>query len=220
MDEPVRSLYALQDRVCLHVRAADTLFYLTGGTAASRGYLHHRVSDDLYYFTNDNDDFRLWCARIVDRLLGDDQLRIEVLVREERFCRLMVFQGSQPLKVELINDVPSRVGEVREHPVLGRLDSPENIFSNKICAAMDRRAPRDLADIWGFARFMNLSLQDAISSAQSKAAGIFQPDLGRMLLSADEEDWKQVRWLDPPPLSEFLHDLHEPGESLIIHPGE
>jgi hypothetical protein len=34
-------------------------FYLSGGTAASRGYLHHRFSDDLDLFVNTKQDWRM-----------------------------------------------------------------------------------------------------------------------------------------------------------------
>jgi hypothetical protein len=39
---------------------------LTGGTAASRGYLQHRFSDDLDLFTNDAAEFPLWSGEIGD----------------------------------------------------------------------------------------------------------------------------------------------------------
>ena len=41
------TLYPLQDRVLNIVKKLDTGFYLTGGTASSRGYLQHRFSDDF-----------------------------------------------------------------------------------------------------------------------------------------------------------------------------
>lgn len=47
-------LYPMQDEVLRLIRSADTEFYLTGGTAASRGYLNHRFSDDLDLFVNDD----------------------------------------------------------------------------------------------------------------------------------------------------------------------
>src|SRR4051794_23764818 len=47
-------LYPLQDRILAVLTGVDTGFYLTGGTAASRGYLQHRLSDDLDFFVNDD----------------------------------------------------------------------------------------------------------------------------------------------------------------------
>lgn len=52
-------LYPFQDRVIQVINQADTGFYLTGGTAASRGYLQHCFSDDLDYFVNDDNRFGL-----------------------------------------------------------------------------------------------------------------------------------------------------------------
>lgn len=46
-------LYPLQDKVFPLFN--DTPFYLTGGTALSRGYFNHRYSDDLDYQLIDSD---------------------------------------------------------------------------------------------------------------------------------------------------------------------
>ena len=49
-------LYPLQDEVLKKLKSLEQPFYLTGGTAVSRGYLHHRYSDALDLFVN-NDDY-------------------------------------------------------------------------------------------------------------------------------------------------------------------
>lgn len=41
------ALYPLQERVLRSLSGLDTGFYLSGGTAASRGYLHHRFGEKL-----------------------------------------------------------------------------------------------------------------------------------------------------------------------------
>lgn len=43
-------LYPLQDGVLRCVEGCKTDFFLTGGTALSRGYYGHRYSDDLDFF--------------------------------------------------------------------------------------------------------------------------------------------------------------------------
>ncbi|MDP2975321.1 MAG: nucleotidyl transferase AbiEii/AbiGii toxin family protein, partial [Anaerolineales bacterium] len=60
--------YPFQDRVLKAFNQVDTGFYLTGGTAASRGYLGHRFSDDLAFFVNDDNRFGLWLERIIRAL--------------------------------------------------------------------------------------------------------------------------------------------------------
>jgi len=209
-------LYPCQNRVLAIVAGVDTGFYLTGGTAASRAYLQHRFSDDLDLFVNDDVLFPLRCARVIEALAEQAALQTEVVQRDERFVRLVVTQNEVMLRVEMINDVPAHVGTIRQHPVLGRVDSPENILANKLSALVDREEPKDLADVWGFCCRLGLSVERAITDAQSKAAGIFPVDVGRILLTATREDWEVVRWIDPPEPSQFLGDLHRLGEGLLL----
>jgi hypothetical protein len=193
---------------------ADTGFYLTGGTAASRGYLQHRFSDDLDYFINDDNRFGLWVERIIQAL--NKEWKCDVLMKEERFARLNLIHKDITLKIEMINDVPARVGDIQNHPALGRLDSAENILANKVTALLGREEPKDLADIWGFCCRKNLSLQAAITDAQSKAAGIFPADLGRVLCSTQKDDWESIRWIHAPPADTFISQLNQLGESLLL----
>jgi len=207
-------LYPYQDRVMKAINQADTDFYLTGGTASSRGYLQHRFSEDLDYFVNDDNQFGLWVERIIQTL--NKEWQCDVLMKEERFARLNLIQKDFFLKIEMVNDVPARVGDIQRHPILGKLDSAENILANKVTALLDREEPKDLADIWGFCCQKNLSIQAAITDAQSKAAGIFPADLARVLCSVQKEDWEAVRWIKAPPVETFISQLNQLGESLLL----
>lgn len=209
-------LYPLQDRVLHLLAAEDTGFYLTGGTAASRGYLGHRYSDDLDLFVNDRPEYGLWVDRVIQALATSDLGTLEVTARHDRFTNLNLVTAAAALKIELINDVPAHIGEVRTHPVLGRLDSPENILANKVTALLGRNEPKDLADVWGFCSRLNLSLEQAITDAHSKAAGIFHADLARVLLSGSVEDWESIRWIEAPPAGEFVDTLHALGQKLLL----
>lgn len=209
-------LYPLQDQVLQIITRLDTGFYLTGGTAASRGYLQHRFSDDLDLFVNDDDRFGLWAERLIQALTQTGAWQIAVLLRQERFFRLELACSAAVLKLELVNDVPSRVGTPWLHPTLGRLDTAENILANKITALLDRQEPKDLADIWGFCCRKGLSLTEAITGAQGKAAGVFPADLARLLCTATSADWEVIRWIEAPPVEQFLTDLRRLGESLIL----
>jgi len=211
-----RRLYPLQNRLLRAFSDADTNFYLSGGTAASRGYLQHRFSDDLDLFVNDEPHFRLWAQRLVEASVRLPNITVNVLLQEERFVRFEARQEDVLLKVELVNDVPAHVGGVRLDPVLGSLDSAENILANKLTALLDRQEPKDLADVWGFVCKLGLSITAAITGAQGKAAGVFPADIARVLLSTTSEDWSVVRWIEPPPAQQFLAGLHAQGENLLL----
>ncbi|MDP1624427.1 MAG: nucleotidyl transferase AbiEii/AbiGii toxin family protein [bacterium] len=207
-------LYPFQDRVIKITNQVDTEFYLSGGTAASRGYLEHRFSDDLDYFVNDDSRFGLWTERLLQAF--NSQWKCEVIQKEERFARFNLIEDSSMLKIELINDVPARAGKPQKHPLLGRIDNAENILANKITALLDRNEPKDLADIWGFCCVKELNIQDAIANAQGKAAGVFPADLGRALCSVSKADWQAIRWIDAPSLDDFVAQLNKLGESLLL----
>lgn len=211
-----KKLYPLQDKVLRIINDLGTGFYLTGGTASSRGYLHHRFSDDIDLFVNDDNSFGLWADRIVHAISKSNEWRLDVLQRDDRFVRLSLTEGDLLLKIELINDVPSHVGTIKNDAILGMLDSAENILANKVTAAIDRQEPKDLADIWGFSCKMGVSLISAITDAHSKAAGIFPADLARVLCTATKSDWEAIRWIEAPSADKFLDDLQKLGESLII----
>lgn len=209
-------LYPFQDRVLHVLDGLETGFYLTGGTAASRGYLHHRFSDDLDLFVNDDDRFQLWSQRLIQALVSQETFTVDVLAADERFARLNVARDDLVLKIDMVNDVPARVGTVSHHPQLGRLDSAANILANKITALTGREEPKDFADIWGFCCQMDLAITNAIEDAHSKAAGIFPADLARILYSVTKPDWQVVKWIAAPPFDEYIACLHALSKKLLI----
>lgn len=83
-------------------------------------------------------------------------------------------------------------------------------------ALLSREEPKDLAYIWGFCCQKGLSLQAAITDAKSKAAGVFPADLSRVLISAKLTDWESVRWIQAPPVENFITQLNQLGESLLL----
>jgi hypothetical protein len=210
-------LYPFQDQVLHDLAGIDTGFYLSGGTALSRGYLDHRFSDDLDFFVNDDANFQLWADRSIQTLSHSTKWTCQINQREDRYVRLNLVQTEVNLKIEMINDVPSHIGESWIHPVLGRIDTAENILANKITAVLDRESAKDLADIWGLCCKKNYSLLDAITGAQGKAAGVFPVDLARVLCSVDRSDWQLVRWIEAPDPEEYIQQLIDLGKSLILN---
>jgi predicted nucleotidyltransferase component of viral defense system len=198
-------LYRLQDWTLARLGAVQHGFHLTGGTALSRGYYNHRYSEDLDFFVNDAADFPLWrdrCLKALEESSSGEHYRLEIVLREERFGRA-VLHGEVALKLEFINDVPFRVGQPWQHPVLGRLDTKENILANKISALVDRQEPKDAADIYWLCCRDNLDLAAAIRNAEGKAAGIFPPMVARSLSDAVQLGVPNVVWIQRPSEADF-----------------
>lgn len=210
-------LYRLQDWTLDRMREVQHGFYLTGGTALARGYCQHRYSEDLDFFTNDAVEFGLWrdrCLEALRRAAEPAGLRLEIILREERFGRA-VLHGDAPLKLEFINDVPSRVGTPWQHPALGWLDTKENIFANKISALLDREEPKDVADIYWLCCREGLDVTEAIEQAGGKAAGVFPPLVAERLSAALRGGVPKVFWVEPPETSRFTRELQQVVDRIL-----
>jgi len=185
-------IYPLQDKAFPAFK--DSPFYLTGGTALSRGYYNHRYSDDLDYFVNFHPDFIKIAEQRIELLkniFGD----VKIPLKDKNFVRLFV--SNDKLKIELINDVPSHIGSIIDHPVFGRIDSKENILANKLTAIVDRALPKDIVDIY-FLLKDGIDLKKALIDARSKAAGIAPLFIAKIFA---EFEYKlldsEIKWVTP-----------------------
>lgn len=198
-------LYPLQDKAIPAFK--DSPFYLTGGTTLSRGYYNHRYSDDLDYFVNDHADFK----RIAERQIGklnDIFSGVKISIRDTNFCR--IFIAEEKLKIEMINDVPSHIGTLVNHPVLGIIDSKENILANKITAIADRALPKDIVDAFFLLRD-GLDIKRALLDAESKAAGISPLLVAKILAEFDysllDSEIKWVTFVSGESIKQFMNKL-------------
>ncbi len=204
-------LYPLQDKVVALFK--NTPFYLTGGTALSRGYFQHRYSDDLDYFVNDHPDFSRIAERQIAKL-GSLFNEVDIALRADNFTRLFV--SAERLKIELINDVPAHIGRRVEHPTLGIIDSKENILANKITALVDRSMPKDVADIY-FLLKDGLSIKQALVNADSKAAGISPLLVAKILAEFDYALLDtEIKWSSPIPADVIRHYLTDISRKIIM----
>ena len=143
---------------------------------------------------NDRSDFQ----KIVDRVIikvKSIYTDLDIQYKDDSFCRFMV--AGNELKVELINDVPSHIGKLVDHPILGIIDSKENILANKLAAVVDRYEPKDVVDIY-FLLKDGLNLKQALLDMDSKAAGITSLRIAQVLT---EYDYclldKRIDWVKP-----------------------
>jgi hypothetical protein len=203
-------IYPLQDKALTAFK--NSPFYLTGGTALSRGYYNHRYSDDLDYFVNNVPDFLKIVEQPIEKLRNIFK-ELAIPVRDKDFVRLFVSDGN--LKIELINDVPSHIGSLYDHPLMGKVDSKENILANKLTAIVDRALPKDIIDIY-FLLNDGLSIKTALTNAETKAAGI-SPLLIAKILS--EFDYalidREIKWVTPVPWNTIKQYMDELVSAII-----
>lgn len=175
------NLYPIQDGVLNIVKELKTPFYLTGGTALSRYYFGHRYSDDLDFFINGSHNYRALTTDIISELhnkLPELGLELETsgIVENEKFTSFYVKQNQRNsadeinLKIDIVNDIPYRVGLPVTDPKFGPVDNWENILTNKV-GALFRFAGKDYSDIWILSRNKKFNWGEVLKQAKEKDWG-------------------------------------------------
>ena len=147
-------------------------FYLTGGTALARFYFHHRESLDLDLFTNDQDQDFSQVNQVILSILYNLDIQIASQVITETYIQYIVTNPADiSLKVDLVRDIPVHFG----NPLIRsgvRVDSIENIGSNKILAVFGRTDAKDFIDLYWILQIGGLRFPDLYQQACQKDLGL------------------------------------------------
>lgn len=138
-------LYPLQNGILKCVQDSATQFYLSGGTALSRGSFNHRYSDDIDLFLENDPAFKDQSEKLISiiKSRGYNIITPDMVVSEDFISFSAGHQNftNAFLKIDLINDTAKRFGELVETPVFSSTDNWRNILSNKLCASAPLREP-------------------------------------------------------------------------------
>lgn len=163
------NLHNLQDRVLDVVFSLDNTFYLAGGTCLNRFYQQKRYSCHLDLFCHDTPLSRNDIKALHHELKNNHS--VETVVDSRDFVRYMV---DSLLQVDLVND---RVKQIHR-PVITdqgyRIDTVENILSNKLTAVMGRDNPKDIFDIYLICSYYSFKWEQILSDAREKL--VFQKE--------------------------------------------
>ena len=187
--------------------ARDNRFFLTGGAALVGYYLHHRNTEDIDLFTLENEiepGFAL-----VNEVARDMGGEVEPIQTSPDFRRLLLRRGDSSIVIDLVHEYVFQVN--RDKVVINgiRLDTPEEIFANKLCALLSRSEIRDLVDVRALELAGN-SIEIALEAAAKKDTG-FTPGQLAWVLS-------QISFGDDltPPGGVRLAELRDYLEALLM----
>lgn len=205
-----KNLYPLQTGVLNIIKNCNTHFYLTGGTALSRGYYNHRYSDDLDFFINNDDTFQQQVSIVLKALkkagyVWDTE---KDYFLTESFCsiKLLEKQTNTLLKIDFVNDIPEHFGDFVATNIYYKTDSVRNILSNKI-SALFRYEAKDVADIREIALHEHFNWADIICEARQKDAGIEIPVITEIIKDMPENEFRYIKWIKNPEWDKFKTDM-------------
>jgi len=216
-------LYPFQDGIIKIIKNANTPFYLTGGTLLGRYYYGHRYSDDLDYFVNDDDDYQKYVRAIIKELKKQESVLSftvdnEAILAEKDYTQLVVTkridEDTFDLRIDLINDVAARDGEIETDEKFGRIDNVLNILSNKL-TAMYRLEPKDIADVWIISKNVEFDWKTIVLSAKEKEMGLDVLKISEIIKTFPIDYIDKIKWSMPVDKKRFLDEVSVISEDLF-----
>ncbi len=191
-EKDYNKLYQLQDKFLSWWLTLDLPFYLTGGTALGRFYLNHRLSEDLDFFINADNRYQQYMAIIKNKMAGKFNVDIQQSLFTEDYSRFFINEGDTTLKIEFVNDVEYYPGTPLFYR-FGRIDTPENILTNKLTAIVGRDEPKDVFDIVHIALNYSFNWNEMFIHAKEKTI-INEIDVEERLFTFPIEWLENVNW--------------------------
>lgn len=175
---PTSRLGALQVAFLDEFFQRESRFFLTGGAALAGFHLGHRTTEDLDLFTPE--DIAVEGAAVAAEIARALGATIESLRTSPSFRRLLVRRGTESVVVDLVHDPTPQLHA--QKPLLGRIrvDPPDEILANKLCALLSRAEIRDLVDVRAL-EGIGLSVEAVLSAASAKDAGLTAAQLAWVL---------------------------------------
>lgn len=156
----------------------ENRFFLSGGAALVGFYFGHRTTLDLDLFTLENEVENGF--RLVNEVAKELKANVESIQTAPDFRRLLVRRDTEAVVVDLIREYVFQL-EPEKREINGiRIDSPEEILANKLCALLSRSEIRDLVDVRELEK-AGFNLEDALSAAQRKDTGLTAAQLAWVL---------------------------------------
>ena len=214
------SLYPLQDGVLNILSQSGTDFFLTGGTALSRGYYNHRYSDDLDFFLNRSQSYNEQLDIILD-MLNDNGYSYDMdrgFIRAENFATITVKKDYVSLKLDFVNDLVPHFGGIEKTDIYYRTDSIHNILSNKL-SAIFRYAAKDIADIREIAIHEVIDWASIIYEARQKEAGLELTYIAEIMQNMPKSEFDKIAWIHKPDWNKFKEDINNIILDMLTNSG-
>lgn len=191
-------------------------FFLTGGAALAGFYLGHRPTQDLDLFTTE--DRLVQGAAALGALARDLGASVEAIQTSPDFRRYLLRRGQEALVVDLVHDAAPQL--FSEKQVIGgiRVDRPEEILANKLCALLSRSEIRDLVDLRAL-ELAGYSVERNLGAASRKDGGLTPGQLGWVLSQLQiGEDAEPPGGVSAAELQGYLEELKS-RLALLAMPG-
>jgi predicted nucleotidyltransferase component of viral defense system len=130
------TLNNLQNNFLREFFKRENSFFLTGGAALAGFYLGHRKTEDLDFFTLENEIEN--GARIVKDVANILNATVEAIQTSPDFRRFLIKRENESVVIDLVRDCVYQINREKNEIKGIRIDSPQEILANKLCALNQR----------------------------------------------------------------------------------
>ncbi|MGH9948791.1 MAG: nucleotidyl transferase AbiEii/AbiGii toxin family protein [Pyrinomonadaceae bacterium] len=156
----------------------ESSYFLSGGAALVGFYFGHRETNDLDLFTlEDAVESGFAIVNDVARQLGAS---VEAIQTAPDFRRVLFTRGDEAIIIDLIREYVFQIASKKKEIDGIRVDSPEEILVNKLCALLSRSEIRDLVDVMVLEK-AGFDLESALEAAGKKDTGLSAGQLAWVL---------------------------------------
>jgi hypothetical protein len=153
-------------------------------------------SDDLDLFVNRRDDFKELTEVIISRIKAYYPGTETALLGKD-YARIFIVDSQHRLKTEFVNDVLFHAEDIQVAGFFHRIDSWQNILSNKVCA-LPRDEAKDLADLIYLSLNYSFTWETIIGYAREKDIWVNEIEVSQMVQKADTQRLKKIHWIKEP----------------------
>ncbi len=179
---PASLLTAFQQQILDAFFRREQRFFLSGGAALAGYYLAHRQTHHLDLFTTA--DILEEGEQALTAAADEVGATIEKIQTAPDFRRRVVRRGEDAVVVDLVRDRAPQGSLPKQTFGDVRVDPPQEILANKLCALLSRSELRDLLDVYALEQ-AGFRVEDALPLAEKKDAGLTPAQLAWVLSQID-----------------------------------
>lgn len=136
------------------------------------------------------------------------------LIIADNFGQCLIEKVDVLLKIDFVNDIPERFGQLIKSNIYPNTDSLQNILSNKI-TALFRYEPKDIVDIWIIAKNTKFNWKEIILQAKEKENGIEPIICADIIRTFPRDRLENIKWKGNFDYSEIMNDLNIISKEIL-----
>lgn len=169
-------LLPYQQKILQLFFAADfgKTFFLTGGTALAAFYFAHRESKDFDFFSLEI--FRAEALnQAIKEIAGKMKAQVSIKIAGETYNEIYLENKQERWiqRIDIVREQPIHFGQIEIVDGV-RVDSLENIGSNKVLAIYGRFEPKDFVDLFWIIKNTDWDFKTLFELARKKDRGLFE----------------------------------------------